>query len=224
MQNMRTNLGMLQNKEKQLNAAEEKENAEHADGHREECSMDRYRCRPGLSERFGSHWSIWISAEIHMDQSVAALLSGKIRMDQWPWKLIKSYPETGIGPWMALPRVSARKIRKMQKIGKGGFVKGGVGRRESLDGMTKIPSKQHLMLHIWAWSSENLCLEKRKTITMTKFPSRKACYTHAQDPLINLLVIRVSILWTTGCVPAWIWHVRWNPHTFRESHRTTILS
>ena len=26
---------------------------------REEHSVDRYRCRPELSERFGRHWSIW---------------------------------------------------------------------------------------------------------------------------------------------------------------------
>ena len=70
---------------------------------REKHSMDRHRCRPELSERSGSHWYI--------------LISGKIRMDQWPlpcfqgnWygpmalKVRQKFPrETGIGPWMALP-------------------------------------------------------------------------------------------------------------------------
>ena len=36
-----------------------------------------------------------------MDQSLDALFLGKTRMDQWPWKFVKHFPE--IGPWMTLP-------------------------------------------------------------------------------------------------------------------------
>ena len=48
---------------------------------REEHSVDRCRCRPQLSERFGSHWSILISVEIRMDQSLGALFLRRICMD-----------------------------------------------------------------------------------------------------------------------------------------------
>ena len=37
--------------------------------------MDRCQCRPELSERFGSCWSIWVG-EIRMDQSFGTLFSG----------------------------------------------------------------------------------------------------------------------------------------------------
>ena len=52
--------------------------------------MDRYQCRPELSDRFESHWSIWISGEICMDQSFGALFARKISMEQWNWKSVKS--------------------------------------------------------------------------------------------------------------------------------------
>ena len=55
----------------------------HSSSCREEHSMDRYRCRPELSERFGRHWSIRISAEIRMDQWPLCLVFREIRMDQW---------------------------------------------------------------------------------------------------------------------------------------------
>ena len=58
----------------------------------EEHSMERYRYRPELSERFGSHWSIWISGEIRMDQWPLCLVFREIRMDQWCWKFVKSSP------------------------------------------------------------------------------------------------------------------------------------
>ena len=64
--------------------------------YREEHSVDRCRCRPELSERFGSHWSIWISRGIRMDQSLGAFISGKICVDQWPWKFLKSLPRLAL--------------------------------------------------------------------------------------------------------------------------------
>ena len=39
-------------------------------GNREEHSMDQYRSRLKLSESFERHWSIRISGEIHIDQSL----------------------------------------------------------------------------------------------------------------------------------------------------------
>ena len=59
---------------------------------REEHSMDWYRCRPDSSERFGRHWSTWISGEMRMDQSLGALFSGENCMEQWPWKFVKRFP------------------------------------------------------------------------------------------------------------------------------------
>ena len=43
--------------------------------------MDQYRCRPELSERFGSQWSIRTSSkEIHMDQWPLCLVFREIRI------------------------------------------------------------------------------------------------------------------------------------------------
>ena len=42
---------------------------------REEHSMDQCRSRPKLSENFERHWSIRISGEIHMDQSLVHTFS-----------------------------------------------------------------------------------------------------------------------------------------------------
>ena len=42
---------------------------------REENSMDQCRSRPKLSENFECHWSIPISGEIHMDQSLVHTFS-----------------------------------------------------------------------------------------------------------------------------------------------------
>ena len=42
---------------------------------REEHSMDQYRSRPKLSENFERHWSIRISGETHMDQSLVHTFS-----------------------------------------------------------------------------------------------------------------------------------------------------
>ena len=45
--------------------------------------MDQYRSRLKLSENFERHWSILISGEIHMDQSLVHTFSWGNRMDQW---------------------------------------------------------------------------------------------------------------------------------------------
>ena len=70
---------------------------------REEQSMDEYRSRLKLSENFERHWSILISGEIHMDQSLVHTFSwgnsyGLESSSKVP-------PYAGIGPWMALPSV-----------------------------------------------------------------------------------------------------------------------
>ena len=70
--------------------------------------MDQYRSRPKLSENFERHWSIPISGEIHMDQSlVHTFFLGKFVWTNGPESSSKVSPYTGIGPWMALPRTSA---------------------------------------------------------------------------------------------------------------------
>ena len=46
--------------------------------------------------------------------------------------------------------------------------------------------------HIWSWSSENWFLEKTKTMTMTKIPSRKPSGTYGHGPLINLFQHRMN--------------------------------
>ena len=43
------------------------------------------------------------------------------------------------------------------------------------------------VLHIWSESSENLLLRRRRTMTMTKIPSRSAWYTFGHGPLLILL-------------------------------------
>ena len=49
----------------------------------EPSSIDQCRSRLKLSEKFERHWSILISGEIHMDQSLVHTFCGEIRMDQW---------------------------------------------------------------------------------------------------------------------------------------------
>ena len=43
------------------------------------------------------------------------------------------------------------------------------------------------VLYIWSWSSENLLLKRRRTMTMTKIPLRKTWYTYGHGPLIFLV-------------------------------------
>ena len=65
--------------------------------------MDQYRSRLKLSENFERHWSILISGEIHMDQSLVHTYSCKFIWTNGPESSSKVSPYTGIGPWMALP-------------------------------------------------------------------------------------------------------------------------
>ena len=83
---------------------------------REEHSMDQWRWRQGISERFGSHWSIWIFRESCGDQSLGASLSGKICVDQWPWEFVKSFPrdwhwsmDHSFQPWEHTPKILGKK-------------------------------------------------------------------------------------------------------------------
>ena len=57
---------------------------------RKEHSMDQYQSRLKLSENFERHWSIQISGEIHMDQSLVYTFS---------WGNSYGFND----PWMALP-------------------------------------------------------------------------------------------------------------------------
>ena len=49
-------------------------------------------------------------------------------------------------------------------------------------------SLEKALRHIWSWSSENLPLAKKTTMTMTKIPLRKTRYTYGHGPLIKLEV------------------------------------
>ena len=53
------------------------------------------------------------------------------------------------------------------------------------NGLTSL-FKEVRAFKVWSWSSENWFLEKTKTMTMTKIPSRKPSGTYGHGPLINL--------------------------------------
>ena len=75
--------------------------------YKEEHSMDQYRSRLKLSENFERQWSILVSGEIHMDQSLVHTFSWGNSYGPMVLKvLLKFPPYTGIGPWMALPVVN----------------------------------------------------------------------------------------------------------------------
>ena len=79
---------------------------------KEEHSMDQCRSRLKLSENFERHWSIPISGEIHMDQSLVHTFSWGNSYGPWtnaPESSSKVSPYTGIGPWMAIPRFREQK-------------------------------------------------------------------------------------------------------------------
>ena len=79
---------------------------------REEQSMDQYRSRLKLSENFERHWSILISGEIHMDQALVPIFSWGNSYGPMVLKvLLKFPPNTGIGPWMALPRLLMQRVQ-----------------------------------------------------------------------------------------------------------------
>ena len=64
--------------------------------------MDQYRSRLKLSENFERHWSIRISGEIHVDQSLVHAFSWGNSYGSMV-RSSKVCPYTDIGPWMALP-------------------------------------------------------------------------------------------------------------------------
>ena len=80
--------------------------------------MDQYRSRLKLSENFERHWSIRVSGEIHMDQSLVYLFLGKFVWTNGPESSSKVSPYTGIGPWMALPKGKMR-MAEVDMLGRG---------------------------------------------------------------------------------------------------------
>ena len=63
-------------------------------GNREEHSMDQYRSRLKLSENFECHWSIRISGEIHMDQSLVHIFSWGNSYGPMVLKILLKFPHT----------------------------------------------------------------------------------------------------------------------------------
>ena len=61
---------------------------------REEHSMDQYRSRLKLSENFERHWSIRISGEIHMDQSLVHTFSWGNSYGPMVLKVLLKFPPT----------------------------------------------------------------------------------------------------------------------------------
>ena len=59
---------------------------------REEHSMDQYRSRLKLSENFERHWSILISGEIHMHQSLVHTFSWRNSYGPMVLKVLLSFP------------------------------------------------------------------------------------------------------------------------------------
>ena len=71
---------------------------------KEEHSMDQCRSRLKLSEDFERYWSIRISGDIHMDQSLVHTFSwGNSYGPIGPESSSRVSPYTSIGPWMAPP-------------------------------------------------------------------------------------------------------------------------
>ena len=56
--------------------------------------MDQYRSRPKLSENFERHWSIQISGEIHMDQSLVHTFSWGNSYGPMVLKVLQKFPPT----------------------------------------------------------------------------------------------------------------------------------
>ena len=56
--------------------------------------MDQYRSRLKLSENFGRHWSILISGEIHMDQSLVHIFSWGNSYGPMVLKVFLKFPPT----------------------------------------------------------------------------------------------------------------------------------
>ena len=64
------------------------------DKSREEHSMDQYRWRLKLPENFERHWSILISGEIHMDQSLVHTFSWGNSYGPMVLKVLLKFPPT----------------------------------------------------------------------------------------------------------------------------------
>ena len=85
---------------------------------REEHSMDQYRSRLKLSENFERHWSIRISGEIHMDQSLVHTFCWGNSYGPMVLKVLLNFFSTGICPWMALPSTGeGSKKQRCKKLG-----------------------------------------------------------------------------------------------------------
>ena len=56
--------------------------------------MDQYRSRLKLSENFECHWSILISGEIHMDQSLVHTFSWGNSYGPMVLKILQKFPAT----------------------------------------------------------------------------------------------------------------------------------
>ena len=61
---------------------------------RDEHSVDQYRSRQKLSENFEHHWSIQISGEIHMDQSLVHTFSWGNSYGPMVLKVLRKFPPT----------------------------------------------------------------------------------------------------------------------------------
>ena len=89
---------------------------------REERSMDQYRSRLKLSENFERHWSIRISGEIHMDQSLVHTFSCGNSYGPMVLKVLQKFPPTLVlvHGWLfpALALSSQAPVRKRKWSGK----------------------------------------------------------------------------------------------------------
>ena len=77
--------------------------------------MDQYRSRLKLSENFERHWSILISGEIHMDQSLVHTFPGEIRTTNGPESSSKVSPYTGSGHGWLFPIPDAQTVTEASR-------------------------------------------------------------------------------------------------------------
>ena len=78
--------------------------------------MDQCWSRLKLSENFKRHWSIRISGEIHIDQSLAHTFSRNPYGPMVLKVLLKFPPTLVLLPWMALPSFCASDYLKATKV------------------------------------------------------------------------------------------------------------
>ena len=93
-------------------------------GGREEHSMDPCRSRLKLSENFERHWSIPISGEIHMDQSLVHTFSWGNSYGPMVLKVLQKFPPTlvVVHGWLFPGRAWNRRSRRLGGGCPGGFV------------------------------------------------------------------------------------------------------